>query len=71
VRTDESERLFRLGPIATLARDVPGSAEKATRWLHTPNRALGHRVPLRQLDTDLGARQVEDVLLRIAHGVHS
>jgi hypothetical protein len=26
---------------------------------------------LRQLDTDLGARQVEDLLLRIAHGVHS
>ena len=30
-----------------------------------------HAVPLRQLDTELGARQVEDLLLRIAHGVYS
>ncbi|PYO55626.1 MAG: hypothetical protein DMD83_18650 [Candidatus Rokuibacteriota bacterium] len=28
-------------------------------------------MPLRQLDSDLGAREVEDVLLRIAHGVYS
>jgi hypothetical protein len=28
-------------------------------------------VPLRHLDTDLGAREVEAVLLRIEHGVYS
>ena len=71
LRADESDRLFRLGRIATLAEDVLGSQEKSVRWLHAPNRALGNQVPLRRLDTDLGARQVEDVLLRIAHGVYS
>jgi putative toxin-antitoxin system antitoxin component (TIGR02293 family) len=71
LRADESDRLFRLGRIAALAQDVLGSRPKATRWLHQPNAALGDAVPLRQLDTDPGARQVEDVLLRIAHGVYS
>ena len=68
---DESDRLLRLGRIGALAEDVLGSPEKAAAWLHRPNRALGGEAPLGQLDTDLGARQVEDVLLRIAHGVPS
>lgn len=71
LRADESDRLFRLGRIATLAEDVLGSREKAIRWLHQANRALGNASPLQQMDTDLGTRQVEDVLLRIAHGVYS
>lgn len=71
LRPSESDRLFRLGRMAALAEEVLGTRRKATRWLHQPNRALGQTVPLRQLDTELGARQVEDLLLRIAHGVHS
>ena len=71
LHADESDRLFRLGRIAALAEEVLGSREKATRWLHQPNRALGSATPLHQLDTELGARQVEDLLIRIAHGVYS
>ena len=71
LRADESDRLFRLGRIAALAEEVLGSRVKAATWLHQPNRALGNETPLRHLDTDLGARQVEDLLLRIAHGVYS
>jgi putative toxin-antitoxin system antitoxin component (TIGR02293 family) len=71
LRAEESDRLFRLGRIAALADEVLGSREKAKRWLHRPNRALGQAVPLRLLDTDLGTRQVEDLLLRIAHGLYS
>lgn len=70
-RADESDRLFRLSRVVAMAEEALGSREKATRWLHAPNRALGNEAPLGQVDTDLGARQVEDVLLRIAHGVHS
>jgi putative toxin-antitoxin system antitoxin component (TIGR02293 family) len=66
---DESDRLFRLGRVVTLAEDVLGSREKANLWLRAPNRALGGLPPLSQLDTDLGAERVEDVLLRLAHGV--
>ena len=66
---EESDRLFRLGRVATLAEEVLGSRAKATAWLHAANRALGGTTPLSELDTDLGAEQVEAVLLRLAHGV--
>jgi uncharacterized protein (DUF2384 family) len=44
---------------------------KARLWLLAPNRALGGEVPLHMLDTDIGARQVEEVLLRLSYGVFS
>ncbi|MGH9845548.1 MAG: antitoxin Xre/MbcA/ParS toxin-binding domain-containing protein [Blastocatellia bacterium] len=44
---------------------------KASLWLQEPNRALGLQTPLSLLDTDEGARRVEDVLIRIEHGVFS
>jgi putative toxin-antitoxin system antitoxin component (TIGR02293 family) len=71
LRPAESDRLFRLARLAAQAAQVLGSEDKASRWLHTPNRALGGEAPLTLLDTDLGARQVEDVLGRIEHGVYS
>lgn len=68
---DESDRVFRLARIAAQATEVLGSTDKAAHWLQRPNRALGGREPLRLLDTDAGAREVEDVLGRIEHGVFS
>jgi putative toxin-antitoxin system antitoxin component (TIGR02293 family) len=67
----ESDRLYRLARVASIAIQVLGSPEKATQWLERPNRALGGDTPLSFLDTDIGARQVEAVLGRIAHGVFS
>lgn len=66
---EESDRLFRLSRIATLAEDVLGNRDKAARWLRTENRSLGNAAPLSRLDTDLGAEEVEAALLRLAHGV--
>lgn len=66
----ESDRLYRLARSVAQAEAVLGDVEKARRWLTTPNRALGGEVPLTLLDTDPGSRQVEDVLERIAYGVH-
>jgi putative toxin-antitoxin system antitoxin component (TIGR02293 family) len=53
------------------AVELIGDEEKAIQWLGTPNRALGGERPLDQLDTDMGARMVEDILGRIAYGVYS
>jgi putative toxin-antitoxin system antitoxin component (TIGR02293 family) len=66
---EESDRLFRLGRLAALAQDVLGTRAKASAWLHTDNRSLGGATPLSRLDTDLGAEEVESVLLRLSHGV--
>jgi len=68
---DESDRLYRLARIAAQAVSVLGSDEKAATWLRRPNRALNGEAPLALIDTDLGARQIEDVLGRIEHGVVS
>jgi len=66
---EESDRLVRLARIAALAEEVLGSRDAAGRWLAAPNRALGGRMPLSELDTDPGAEEVESVLLRLAHGI--
>jgi putative toxin-antitoxin system antitoxin component (TIGR02293 family) len=66
---EESDRLVRLARIAALAEEVLGSRDAAGRWLAAQNRGLGGRTPLSDLDTDLGAEEVESVLLRLAHGI--
>jgi len=71
LRPDESDRLYRVARIAALADDALGGRDQAVRWLQRPNRALGNAVPLYYLDTELGARRVEDILGRIRHGVYS
>jgi putative toxin-antitoxin system antitoxin component (TIGR02293 family) len=67
----ESDRTVRLARVYVNAVEMIGDEEKAAEWLRTPNRALGGGRPLDQLDTDLGARAVEDILGRIAYGVYS
>lgn len=64
----ESDRLYRFARIVALADEFLGDHEKAIRWLKHPNRALGGIAPVDALDTELGARQVENVLGRIAYG---
>ena len=66
---EESDRLFRLSRVATLAEDVLGGRPRAAAWLRAANRELGGATPLSRLDTDLGAEEVEASLLRLAHGV--
>lgn len=68
---DESDRLYRIARVAAQAVGVFGSEDKAATWLQRPNRALNNEWPIRLLDTDVGTRQVEDILGRIAHGVVS
>ena len=67
----ESDRLYRLARAAAQAVAVLGSLDKARLWLKTPNRALGCELPLDLLDTEIGARQVDDVLLRLNYGIFS
>ncbi|MCU1304684.1 MAG: toxin-antitoxin system antitoxin component family protein [Candidatus Sulfotelmatobacter sp.] len=64
----ESDRLYRLARIVALAHQSLGDRSSASRWLKRSNRALGNAAPVNAIDTELGARQVENVLGRIAFG---
>jgi putative toxin-antitoxin system antitoxin component (TIGR02293 family) len=64
----ESDRLYRLARVLALARESLGDETRATRWLKRTNRALGGVAPIAAIDTELGARQVENLLGRIAYG---
>ena len=68
LQADESDRLLRLARVGAQAAATLGSEEKAVHWLRRPNRALGNRAPLDLIDSDIGTRQVEEVLGRIEHG---
>jgi putative toxin-antitoxin system antitoxin component (TIGR02293 family) len=64
----ESDRLYRLARIVAIANEYLGDHARAMRWLKSPNRALGGLAPVAAIDTELGARQVENILGRIAYG---
>src|ERR1035441_2400676 len=64
----ESDRLYRLARIVAIANEYLGDHQRAMRWLKRPNRALGGLAPVAAIDTELGARQVENILGRIAYG---
>jgi putative toxin-antitoxin system antitoxin component (TIGR02293 family) len=64
----ESDRLYRLARIVALANEHLGGHDRAIHWLKRPNQALGGIAPVEAIDTELGARQVENILGRIAYG---
>ena len=64
----ESDRLYRLARIVAIANEYLGDHQRAMIWLKRPNRALGGLAPIEAVDTELGARQVENILGRIAYG---
>lgn len=68
---DESEKLVRYQRLLTKAAKVFGSAQDAREWLTHPQRALGAAVPLDFARTEIGAREVENLLGRIEYSVYS
>ena len=67
----ESDRLYRVARITLLAVDVLGSLVKAREWLYKENQALDGDSPVSLLDTEIGGRQVEELLNRINYGIFS
>lgn len=66
---EQSDRLMRLLRIIDEAEATFGDKAKAHSWLRRPTALLDGEAPLDRLDTDLGTRQVEMFLGRIAHGI--
>ena len=66
---EESERIFRIGRLYDKALEVFKQPELSRKWFKEPAWALGDVTPLEYSDTELGAKEVEDLLGRIEHGV--
>lgn len=68
----QSERLVRLAQVSKAAVDLfEGDTKKAREWMQKPRAALGDKTPLEMASTDLGAREVETLILRLEEGVFS
>jgi len=69
---DESERLLRLSILFEKAVELfEGNVTGAVGWLTHPQRALSCQTPLAYSRTELGAREVENLIGRLEHGVFS
>ncbi|HEX5385617.1 MAG TPA: antitoxin Xre/MbcA/ParS toxin-binding domain-containing protein [Gemmatimonadales bacterium] len=66
---EESERAERIARLMALAERVLESAEEARAFLQTPHALFGGRPPIELARTDLGARQVEDVLWKLEYSL--
>jgi putative toxin-antitoxin system antitoxin component (TIGR02293 family) len=71
LKVPEGDAIARLLRINEAAKRTFGDAEFARKFLSLPNPALGDRIPNELAETDAGAREVEVILGRIAHGVYS
>jgi putative toxin-antitoxin system antitoxin component (TIGR02293 family) len=65
----ESEKTERLARVIALAEMLWDDDEAAKRFLATPHAELGRRKPIEAALTELGARQVEDVVMRALYGL--
>ena len=65
----QSARLARFFRIQQRAKGTFGSGAKAMQWLQRPTAPLQNNPPVSLLDTEEGARLVEDLLTRIDHGI--
>jgi putative toxin-antitoxin system antitoxin component (TIGR02293 family) len=66
---DESDRLARVARLYELGIKVFGDPDKARRWLTKPKMRFEERTPLTLMHTDLGGRQVEEMLIQIDEGM--
>ncbi|GGA58495.1 TIGR02293 family toxin-antitoxin system antitoxin component [Edaphobacter acidisoli] len=69
---EESERLLRIANLYEKSVELlEGDRKAAATWLTSPKKALNHQSPLAYAKTEIGAREVEDLIGRLEHGVFS
>jgi putative toxin-antitoxin system antitoxin component (TIGR02293 family) len=69
---EESERLLRLSAVYEDALQLfEGDSVSSMAWLTSSQKALGSQTPLVHARTEIGAREVEDLVGRLEHGVFS
>lgn len=68
----QSDRVIRLARLRDDALQLmEGDERAAIQWVKSPLAVLGNETPFQHSDTEVGAREVEDIIRRIQHGVFS
>src|SRR5262245_27090135 len=68
----QSDRVLRYAELFRQALTLHDGDEDAARaWLKSPARALGGETPLERAETEVGAREVENLVGRLEHGVYT
>lgn len=65
----ESDYIFRIAHIISLAEILFGDIEKATRWLSKPKSQFSGKTPFEMLSTTPGTRRVEELLTQGTEGM--
>ena len=68
---EESDKVMRFSRLLEHAANVFGNEERGRTWLKFPQYGLGGAVPLDYAKTEIGAREVDNLLGRIDYGVYS
>lgn len=68
---ETSERIYELARLFGLGYDVFDSKEDFKKWLMTPSRTLGNKIPFELLDSSFGFEMVENEIVRIQYNVYS
>lgn len=68
---ETSERIYELARLFGLGYEVFDSKEDFKRWLMTPSKTLGNRIPFELLDSSFGFEMVENEIVRIQYNVYS
>ena len=71
IARNESEKLVRYQQLVKKAAEVFGNADAARDWLTHAQPGLGNAKPVEFARTEIGAREVENLLGRIEYGVYS
>lgn len=70
LKAEESERLLRFSRLFTMALELfDGDQLAAREWLAAESRALQGKSPLEVGKTEVGAREVENLITRLEYGV--
>jgi putative toxin-antitoxin system antitoxin component (TIGR02293 family) len=70
LQPDESDRVWRASAIFDMAVNLfEGDIAAARQWLLSPQAGLGGQAPLDFAATEVGAREVENVIGRLENGV--
>lgn len=68
---ETSERIYELARLFGLGYEVFDSKEDFKKWLITPSKTLGNKIPFELLDSSFGFEMVENEIVRIQYNVYS